>query len=269
MKKITALLIGLIISATVFAGCGKSNTSSNSGGSTLSNIKSAGTIVIGVDDTYPPMEFRDKNGKLVGFDVDVADAVAKKLGVKTKYVPTAWDGIFLALNSKKFDIIQSSVSITDDRKKNMIFSDPYIYGGSSIFVKADNTTIKTGDDLKGKIVGCQVGTTSQDVLSKMSGLKEVKKYNAMTDAFMDLANGRVEAVVSDPEVGDYYISSQKDKIKRLSSALNEEPIGVAFRKNDTELRDAYQKALNELKQDGTLSKISEKWFGNDIYKDKK
>ncbi|WP_010238339.1 ABC transporter substrate-binding protein [Clostridium arbusti] len=269
MKKIVALLIGLMISVTVFAGCGKSTTSSDNGGSTLSKIKSAGTIVIGVDDTYPPMEFRDKSGKLVGFDVDVADEVAKKMGVKTKYVPTSWDGIFLALNSKKFDMIQSSVSITDERKKNMIFSEPYIYGGSSIFVRTDNTTIKTGDDLKGKIIGCQVGTTSQDVLSKMTGMKEVKKYNAMTDAFMDLANGRVEAVVSDPEVGDYYISSQKDKIKRLSAALNEEPIGTAFRTSDKDLRDAYQKAFDELKKDGTLSKISEKWFGNDIYKDKK
>ncbi|WP_411681099.1 ABC transporter substrate-binding protein [Clostridium thailandense] len=274
MKKVFSMIIILILSVSIFAGCGQSsskttasNSNTTSKENSLDRVKKAGKIVVGVDDTYPPMEFKDKENKLVGYDVDMVNEIAKKLGVNVEFVPTAWDGIFMALQSKKFDLIQSSVSITDERKKSMIFTQPYIYGGNAIFVKSDNTTINSQDDFKDKIIGCQIGTTAQDVLSKMSGMKEVKKYNGMTEAFLDLKNGRIDAVVSDPQVGDYYIASQKDKFKKIKSLLNQEPIGVAFRKDDTDLRDGYQKAMDELKKDGTLSKLSQKWFGYDIYKD--
>ncbi|MBV7276293.1 amino acid ABC transporter substrate-binding protein [Clostridiaceae bacterium UIB06] len=274
MKKIFSMIIILILSVSIFAGCGQSsskttasNSNTTSKENSLDRVKKSGKIVVGVDDTYPPMEFKDKENKLVGYDVDMVNEIAKKLGVNVEFVPTAWDGIFMALQSKKFDLIQSSVSITDERKKSMIFTQPYIYGGNAIFVKSDNTTINSQDDFKDKIIGCQIGTTAQDVLSKMSGMKEVKKYNGMTEAFLDLKNGRIDAVVSDPQVGDYYIASQKDKFKKIKSLLNQEPIGVAFRKDDTDLRDGYQKAMDELKKDGTLSKLSQKWFGYDIYKD--
>jgi ABC-type amino acid transport/signal transduction systems, periplasmic component/domain len=275
MKKFFSMFIILIFSISVFAGCGQSaseskstsSSNTNSKENSLDRVKKAGKIVIGIDDTYPPMEFRDKDNKLVGYDIDMANEIAKKLGVKVEFVPTAWDGIFMALQSKKFDVIHSTVSITDERKKTMMFTQPYIFGGNAIFVKADNTTVNSQDDFKGKVIGCQIGTTAQDVLSKMSGMKEVKKYNGMTEAFLDLKNGRIEAVVSDPQVGDYYIASQKDKFKKIKSLLNEEPIGVAFRKDDTDLRDGYQKAMDDLKKDGTLSKLSQKWFGHDIYKE--
>lgn len=277
MKKVFSMFIILILSISVFTGCGQSaseskstsSSNTNSKENSLDRVKNAGKIVIGIDDTYPPMEFKDKDNKLVGYDIDMANEIAKKLGVKVEFVPTAWDGIFMALQSKKFDVIHSTVSITDERKKTMIFTEPYIFGGNAIFVKADNTTVNSQDDFKGKIIGCQIGTTAQDVLSKMSGMKEVKKYNGMTEAFLDLKNGRIEAVVSDPQVGDYYIASQKDKFKKIKSLLNEEPIGVAFKKDDTDLRDGYQKAMDDLKKDGTLSKLSEKWFGHDIYKENK
>ncbi|SNX55006.1 ABC transporter substrate-binding protein [Thermoanaerobacterium sp. RBIITD] len=265
MKRVISIFVIIALIMTVISGCSKSKTTASSGDNSLERVKKAGKIVIGVDDTYPPMEFRDKDNNLVGFDIDIANAVAKKLGVKVEFKPTSWDGIFVALQSKKFDLIHSSVSITDDRKKTMIFTKPYIYGGNAIFVNADNTTIQNQDDLKGKIIGCQVSTTAEEVLSKMNGIKEVKKYNGMTEAFLDLNNRRIEAVVSDPQVGDYYIASKKDKIKRIKSMLNQEPIGVAFRKEDKELRDAYQKALDDLKKDGTLSDISKKWFGYDVY----
>ncbi|KOF56577.1 MULTISPECIES: ABC transporter substrate-binding protein [Clostridium] len=265
-KKIITILLVICLSVVTLVGCGaKTNTSSNADNS-LDRVKKAGQMVIGIDNTYPPMEFKDKTtGTNKGFDIDVANAVGKKLGVKVKFVPNAWDGIFLALKSKKFDLVQSSVSITDDRKKTMIFTDPYIYGGNAIFVKSDNTTVKSDKDFPGKVIGCQAGTTAQDVLSKLSGLKEVKKYEAMTDAFLDLQNGRTAAVVTDPMVGDYYNITAPGKFKKLKSSLTKEPIGVAFRKEDKGLRDAYNKAMNELKKDGTLSKLSKKWFGLDIY----
>lgn len=263
IKKSIALVLVSLLTVGIMAGCGKGAASADS---SLDNVKKAGTLTIGIDNTYPPMEFKDNSGNTVGFDIDIANAVGKKLGVKIKFQPTAWDGIFLALNSKRFDVIHSSVSVTDTRKKTMIFSKPYIYGGNSIFLKIDNNSIKGQKDLTGKVVGVQAGTTGQEVVEKMTGLKDVKKYDAMTDAFLDLQNGRIEAIVSDPQVGDYYIANQKDKFKRIKAAVNQEPEAVAFRKADVTLRDAYDKALDDLKADGTLTKLSEKWFGYDMYK---
>lgn len=266
LKKILVLFLTISIISILFTGCTVKKISGAD--DSLERIKKAGIITIGIDDTYPPMEFKDKSSVDVGFDVDMANAVAKKIGVKTKFVPTAWDGIFMALQSKKFDCVNSSVSITDERKAKMIFTDPYIQGGNAIFVKSDNNAITSDKDFSGKVVGCQVGTTAQDVLSKKTDIKEVKKYNAMTDAFLDLQNGRVVAVVTDPMVGDYYNVTEPGKFKKLKSYLTQEPIGVAFRKSDKSLRDAYNKAINDLKKDGTLSKISKKWFGIDIYSGK-
>ncbi len=262
MKKIVSIVTILAIGAFMLVGCGKASGTDTS----LTKVKDAGTISIGIDDTYPPMEFKDSANNIKGFDIDMANAIGKKLGVKVKYVPTTWDGIFLALKSKKFDLIQSSVSITDERKKTMIFTTPYIYGGNAIFVKTSNNDIKSEKDLSGKTLGIEMGTTAQDVLDKITGIKEVKKYNAMTEAFMDLKIGRIDGVVSDPQVGDYYIADKKSDFKRVKSMLNQEPIGAAFRKSDVALRDAYQTAMDDLKKDGTLSKLSIKWFGHDIYK---
>lgn len=262
MKKIIGIILTGIICTSFLTGFTKTAASDGS----LDRVKKAGKIVVGIDDTYPPMEFTDKDGKIVGYDIDMANAIGKKLGVKVEFAPTAWDGIFMALQAKRFDLIQSTVSITPERSKSMIFTKPYVYGGNAIFVRADNTTINSSADFKGRIIGCQIGTTGQNVLDKMTDIKEEKKYNGMTDAFMDLKNKRIEAVVSDPMVGDYYIASQKGTFKRVKSMLNQEPIGVAFRKADVKLRDAYQKAMDDLKKDGTLSKLSMKWFGYDVNK---
>ncbi|KOF57060.1 amino acid ABC transporter substrate-binding protein [Clostridium sp. DMHC 10] len=263
MKKKISIILALMLCISLLAGC---STGSKGKDDSLDSVKKAGVIKVGLSDDYPPMEFRDKDNKIAGFDIDVANAVAKKLGVKLQIVTNAYDGIFLRLILKKFDFVQSTVSITDDRKKKMLFSDPYINGGCAIFLKTGDNSIKSPDDLKGKVVGCQAGTTSQDALSKLSGLKDVKKYEATTDAFLDLQNGRIAAVVADPMVGDYYMVKNPGKFKKVEKYLGKEPIGAAFRKNDKALKDAYQKAYNELKKDGAISKISNKWFGYDVTK---
>lgn len=262
MKKILSVILSILVCSTLFAGCGKTTSET-----TLDKIKQAGVMKFAMDATYPPMEFVDSNHNLTGFDVDVAKAVAKKMGVKAQFVNISWDAVFSALASKKFDVIQCALSITDERKKTLVFTDPYVYGGNALYVKkGGNSSIKTESDLSGKTAGCQIGTTAQDVLSKVSGIKEVKKYNSSVEEFMDLDNGRVDLVACDPMVGDYYSLQNKGKYERLKLNLTKEPIGVGFRKADTTLRDAYNKALNELKNDGTLSKLSIKYFGYDVYK---
>ncbi|URZ18118.1 ABC transporter substrate-binding protein [Clostridium felsineum] len=263
VKKIMAVVLTAAIGLGVLGGCSSTGKSEDQ---SLSNVKKAGVLKVGLSDDYPPMEFRDSNNKEAGFDIDMVNAIGKKMGVKVQIVTNSFDGIFVALKAKKFDMVQSCVSVTNERKSTLLFSDPYIYGGDAVFVKNSNTSIKAPNDLKGKVVGCQAGTTAEEALKNFNGLKETKKYQQTTDAFLDLQNDRTEAVVADPMVGDYYTSKNPGKFKKVKEYIGKQPIGAAFRKSDKTLKDAYQKAFNELKKDGTMSKLSNKWFGYDIYR---
>lgn len=286
MKKIISILLSLSFITVLMAGCGSSSGTAASAGSASSNntdilasvskkdslaallpdrVKSAGKITIGLDDSYPPMEYRDEQNKLVGFDIDLGNAIGKKLGVTIDWLPTAWDGILPSLQSKKFDMILSSLSITDERKKSIGFSEPYIQGGPIIITKKGNTSIKSDTDLNGKVVGVQLGSTGEDAAKAITGIKELKKYDKITEALQDLAAGRTEAVVADDQVGRYYVGLAADQYV-VAAKMHDEPFGIGFRKEDQPLNDAVQKAINDLKADGTLSKISMKWFKTDYYK---
>ncbi len=262
MKKIASLLLLSILVLIVTAGCSKKETNL----STLESIKKAGVITFGTDDSFPPMEYRDEQNNLLGFDVDLADAIAGKLGVKAKFTTTDFSGIIEALKAGKFDAILATLSITDERKGKILFSDPYVMEGQIVAVKAGNNAITKAADLTGKTVAAQLGSTSEQAAKKLEGLKEYKAYDKATEAFNDLKIGRIDAVVVDELVGRYYISKVPDDYKVLDEKLSDEPVGIGFRKEDTELKDAVQKAFNDLKADGTLSKISIKWFGTDVYK---
>jgi polar amino acid transport system substrate-binding protein len=275
MKKLLYMSLIVAITASIFIGCSKSSTSESDIVSSVKksdtlasalpdDIKSAKKILIGVDDSYPPMEYRDDQNNLIGFDIDLGNAIGKKLGVEIKWTPTAWDGIIPSLTSKKFDMILSSMSINDERKKIVTFSDPYIQGGPVIVVKAGDTSIKSTADLAGKVVGVQTGSTGADAADAVKDIKEIKKYDKITQALQDLAAGRVAAVVADDQVGRYYIGLDTKKYA-LANKMNDEPFGIAFRQSDKALSDTVQKAFNELKSEGTLSKISQKWFKTDYY----
>lgn len=261
MKKLLAVVISILVFGTLFAGCSKKEESS----SALEKIKKQGKLVVGLEDAYPPMEFRDSKNQLVGFDVDLSKEIAKKLGVDVDYFITDFNGIILALNSSKFDMILSGMSITDKRKETIDFSNPYVTGGQVIAIKKGNDSIKKLEDLKGKILGCQIGSIGDNVASGMKDLKEVKKYDKITEAFQEVSSGRVDAVIMDAQVGGYYMSEKSNEYEVLKEAVTEEPMGIGFRKGDKELQDAVNKALEELKADGTLSKLSQKWFGFDAY----
>ncbi|MBE6065874.1 ABC transporter substrate-binding protein [Clostridium cochlearium] len=272
MKKILSILGVFLLSTLLIVGCGSKNTADKENNkneknlSTLEKVKKEGVLKMGLNDTYPPMEFRDEKHNLVGFDVDLGEEIAKKLGVKLEIITNDWSGIILSLKSKKYDMILSTMSITDERKKEINFSEPYIVGGQKLVVKEDEKDIKTVEDLKGKIIGCQMGTTGEVSASKIEGIKELKKYDGVTQAFNDLAVGRINAVIADGQVGGYYLKKRGGDLVLLDVKLTSEPVGIGFRKEDTTLRDEVQKALDELKKEGTLSKLSEKWFGYDIYK---
>ncbi|MBU5483844.1 ABC transporter substrate-binding protein [Clostridium sp. MSJ-11] len=265
MKKILALIGVLVISFSLLAGC-TNNKKQEENINSLDKVKKEGVLLIGLNDTYPPMEFRDENNNLVGFDIDLGNELAKKIGVKAEFVKNDWKGIILSLKSKKYDMVLSTMTITEERKKEIDFSDPYIVGGQKIVVKKGNTSIKDTPDLKGKVVGVQLGTTGEMAAQKIDGIKDIKKYDGVTEAFNDLELGRLDAVIADGQVGGYYLKKRGGNLVLLDAKLSEENVGIGFRKEDKELRDEIQKAFNELKEEGTLSKLSDKWFGYDFYK---
>lgn len=262
LKKFSALLITVMFAATLFAGCSSKQPETTT---TLDTIKKAGTIKFGLDDSYPPFESRNSNNELVGFDIDLGNAIAAKIGVKAEFVTTDFNGIILALNSNKFDAILSALSVTDERKKEIAFAGPYINSGQVIVIKGDNTTIKSSADLKGKIVAAQLGSTGEAAAKKIEGAKEVKTYDKVPEELQDLLIGRVDAVIVDKPVGGYYTASKKDQYKILDPQLTEEPIGIGVRQKDADVQKQIQSTIEDLQKDGTLSKLSIKWFGYDAY----
>jgi polar amino acid transport system substrate-binding protein len=258
MKKFLALALAAVcvISVLSLSSC-KTATSSGSK-----------VLTVGVDDTYPPMEYTDTTGtKVVGFDMDLANEVGKRMGMTVKIEPITWNGIFAGLESKKFDCIISSVSMTTDRVQKYDFTKPYIANAQMIVVKKGDTSITTQNDLAGKNVGCQIQTTANDSANALmkSGVKlNLTTYDQIIECFQSLSANRIQAVIVDEVVGEYYIKQSPDKYQAAAVKLTNEPIGVCFRKDESALRDSMQKQLDAMSADGTMKGISMKWFGQDL-----
>ncbi|WP_227761736.1 amino acid ABC transporter substrate-binding protein [Zhaonella formicivorans] len=264
---LTVLVLGLALLA---AGCGgekpadKPEANQQAEKTTWEQIQEKGEIVAGLDDTFAPMGYREEGtNKLVGFDIDMGEELAKRLGVKIKWQPTEWEGVLGSLNSKKFDVIISGMSVTEERKKEIDFSKVYVNAGIGMVVKKDNTTIKTAEDLKGKKVATQTGSSGYEATQKL-GLKDVVLYDQYPQAFQDLAIGRVDVIVVDLTTAAHFVSKKPDVYKVLPGRLVDDTYAIGIRKEDTDLKEAIDKALTEMQKDGTLSSISMKWFGADI-----
>lgn len=272
MKKVIHFLIILAV-ALMATACGtqpklpaqsKSEQSKKvTDGNTFENIKKQGVIKIAVDDTFPPMEYRDDQNKLVGFDIDLANAMSKELGVKVEFIPTAWDGILPGLDAKRYDIIMSSMNITDERKQKVDFVE-YMKLGQVVAVKSGNPDkIQSKADLSGKTVGVQLGSTSESAAKEIKGIKELKTYNGYTDVFNDLGLGRLQGVIVAEAVGRYYKTTKPDAFDVVGRSFQSLPVGIAVRKGDNDLEAALQKAVKTVKDNGAYAEVSKKWFGTD------
>ena len=203
MKIKFKLLMVAMLATVILTACGSTPTTDNS----LKDIKEKKELIIGLDDNFPPMGFRDKSGEIVGFDIDMAKEVGKRMGVKVTFKPVEWDGIILSLNNKDIDAIWNGLTITDKRKEQIAFSKVYLQNKQIIIVKS-KSNISSKSDLKDKTVGLQMGSSSETALAKDSqltnSLKEVKKYSNNTEALLDLNADRIDAVIVDEVVGRYY-----------------------------------------------------------------
>ena len=223
------------------------------------------TIVIATDATWPPMEMVDTNKAIVGLDIDLMNAAAKAGGFTVEFKNTAWDGIFAGLDNGKYDAVMSSVTITDDRKKTMDFSIPYINAGQIIVVKADVNNVTTLADLKGKTVGAQIGTTGAFEIDKVKEADKIteKTYDDIGLAIADLANGRIDAVVCDnPTAAQYALQNDtyKGKLKTVGTRFTEEYYGVAVKKGNAKVLDLINAGLKKVLDAGDNKAIEAKWL---------
>ncbi|HWD32072.1 cystine ABC transporter substrate-binding protein [Pseudomonas caricapapayae] len=237
-------------------------------GEQLKTIKDKGVINIGLEGTYPPFSFVDESGKLSGFEVELSEALAKELGVKAKIQPTKWDGILAALESKRLDAVVNQVTISEERKKKYDFSEPYTVSGIQALVltkKAAELNIKSAADLGGKKVGVGLGTNYEQWVKANVPTADVRTYEDDPTKFQELRVGRIDAILIDRLAALEYAKKAKDTTA-AGDAFSRQEAGIALRKGEPELLDAINKALDKLRADGTLTKLSEKYFGADVTK---
>lgn len=260
MKK---LLAGLLSAAMVFtlAGCGSSKDH-------LATIQDKGEITIGLEGDWQPFSYHDKDDKLVGVDVEVAKNIAKKLGVKANIVEGKWDGLLTGLSTGTYDLVINGVDITKEREKKFDFSTPYAYDHTVLVVRNDNTAITSFDDLKGKTTANSIGSTymelGEDYGATVKGVDDLTKC-------MDLVkSGGVDATINAATSINDYLQTTKDSSFKIVGQSKESTLyAIPMVKGDdnASLKKAVNKALKELKEDGTLSKISIKYFGEDLTKE--
>ena len=225
-----------------------------------------GTLIVGFDQDFPPMGFVGDNGEYTGFDLDLAKEVASRLGLEYKAQPVAWDSKDMELESGNIDCIWNGFTITG-REDDYTWTTPYM-ANKQVFIVANDSDIKSQADLAGKVVEVQADSSAeaalkenQDLANTFGQLLTTPDYNT---AFMDLEQGAVDAVAMDVIVAGYQIKQRNADFKILDDSLSEEEYGVGFKKGNTELRDKVQGALEEMAADGTLAKIADEWFGEDV-----
>ncbi|MHC6223517.1 ABC transporter substrate-binding protein [Pseudomonas sp. X10] len=232
------------------------------------NAMAAEKLRMGIEAAYPPFNNKDASGQVVGFDKDIGDALCAKMKVECTVVTSDWDGIIPALNAKKFDFLVSSLSITDERKQAVDFTEPY-YSNKLQFIAPKNVDFKTDkDSLKGKIIGTQRATLAGSWLEDNYGNDiTIKLYDTQENAYLDLTSGRVDAILADKYVNYDWLKTDAGKNYEFKGdpVVESDKIGIAVRKGDDKLRNDLNAALKEIIADGTYKKINDKYFPFSIY----
>ncbi len=268
MKRIRFLSVSLCVLAlfalsAVMGACAKDEKK----GLSVAELKTRGSFVLGLDDSFPPLGFRDEDNEIVGYDIDLAQEVCKRLGVKLVCQPIDWAAKEQELNTGKIDCIWNGFTMTDERKAAMAFTKAYLNNAQVLVVRVDSG-INSLADMKGKVIGIQAGSSAEEAVegapSFRNSVKQIVAFKENITALNDLGIKNIDAVVMDQVVANYSIIQTGKPFVVLSEGLANEEYGVAFRKEDTELRDTVQRLLEEMQADGTVTAISTKWFGTDL-----
>ena len=259
-KKIISILMVTVMALGVFAltGCGGSESEDT-----------GDKIVVGLDDTFAPMGFRDEDGNLVGFDIDLANAVGEELGMEVEFKPIDWDAKEMELEAGTIDCVWNGMSVTPERMESMALSDKYLNNKIVLMALADSDTdVTAATELKDLTIGTQADSSALEMLKKNeeydSFKDNVKEYDTYDTAIMDLKAGRVDVIAVDQVLGEYTNNNLGGEMKECTYSLGDDYYVIGFAKDNTELRDKVNDTIKALKDSGKAGEISEKWFGKDI-----
>ncbi|MEI4771542.1 amino acid ABC transporter substrate-binding protein [Psychrobacillus sp. FJAT-51614] len=268
MKKIYILIFAVVASVLFLSACGNeeqksSDQSENTSNDVLGKIQDKGELLIGTEGTYPPFSFHDESGKLTGFDVELAEEVASRLGVKAKFMETQWDAIFGGLDSERFDVIANQVGIREDRLEKYDFSKPYITSAAVLVTNEDNNDVKSFEDIKG-LKAAQTLTSNYGDMAKSHGA-ELVGVDGFNQAIELINSKRVDVTINDKlSVLDFTNQKPDAAVKIVAQADDASQSGFMFRKGNETLVEAVNKALDEIIEDGTYEQIANKWFGENV-----
>ena len=270
MKKRTVLILAavLVLAVGLLAGCGDKKKDANAADASWKYVKDNGTLIVGLDDTFAPMGFKDKKGKLVGFDIDFARAVGKKLGVKVKFQPINWNAKDANLKSKKIDCIWNGLSATPERAKSYSLSKEYLDNKLVVVTTDGNVKIAKAADLANYKVGTQADSSALEAMKANKDYDKfkdnIKEYDSYDTAILDMKAGRIDCIVIDQVLATYKNTKLKEKLNECKYNFGSDYYVIGFRKGDKALTDKVNGAIKALIDDGTAAKISKEWFGMNI-----
>ncbi len=251
--RIIAAALALALLVGVTAGCGGKTT-------TWKQVKKSGVLRVGIEGTYPPFNFVNNQKQYDGFDVDIAKEVGKRLGVKVEFVGVEWKGIIAGLLADKYDIVIAQMSITEERKKSVDFTEPYVMTGAVLITRKGDDRFKQLSDIKGAKVGVGTGTNFETLAKTVQGA-DVKGYAAFNDYLQDLLNKRLDVIINDQLLAGDAIKKGSLPIQVTSGLLEQDRIGMAIKKDNPDFLQKVNEVLAAMKTDGTYDTIYMKWFG--------
>jgi L-cystine transport system substrate-binding protein len=256
-RPVVKRLLAPLVSLALLAGCVRH---ADEASTALERIKRSGVMRVGFEGAYPPFNFLNEQKQFDGFDVDIANEIARQLGVRAEFVATQFEALIGGLDADKWDIVIAQMSITDKRRQQVDFTDPYVVTGGVIIVRQDESGYTTLADLKGKRVGAGSGTTFEDVATQAGA--QVTTYKSVNQYVQDLQNKRLDAIINDRMTMGYLIKSKNLPVKISSTGLvSRDVIGMAIKKNNADFVAAVNTGLNAMKRAGTYTAIYLKWFG--------
>lgn len=274
MKKILCTILIVIMGAVTMAGCGVKTADGENVGSMETDktgweyIKEKGKLVIGLDDTFAPMGFRNEKNELVGFDIDLANAVGEKLGVEIEFQPIDWNAKEMELSSKRIDCIWNGMSATEDRQESMALTKKYLNNRIVIMTMDDSLIVDSAEDLKNLKIGTQADSaafeTMQDNDAYDSFSENIVEYDTYDEAILDMQAGRIDCIVVDQVLGEYKNNQMDGAMKECSFDFGDDFYAIGCRQGEEDLADKISDAIQALIDDGTAADISNKWFGRDI-----
>ncbi len=241
MRKLSTMLILVLVFALLITGCGKKEE-----------------LRVGTEATFAPFEFTNDDNEIVGFDIDLATEIAKKLNKELKIVNMDFDGLIPAIQANQVDLAVAGMTVNPERLKNVNFSTPYYDASQVIVVQETNNTVTTRQDLEGKIIAVQLGTTGADAAEEIANAT-LKRFGKVNEAFLELKNGRADAVIIDAPVAENYIQHLTG-LKIASEPFTEEKYAIAVKKENSDLLEDVNKALTEIIDSGKYQELYDKWF---------